>query len=174
VEIFLTGITTKLGRPIKADLNSQVDNVDVDVRKFVPAEQLRLNMSVAPAADPNRLGVLAQDNQGFPNGRRLSDDVLDIGLQALEGTAVNGVVEAPAAGDKVDANENAFEKKFPYVALPNNTAVNAGGAEVAIKPTAGGGGVPTAPLLSGLLAILLIGAGAWVLRHRAQQDSPTE
>ncbi|ONI80853.1 hypothetical protein ALI22I_43905 [Saccharothrix sp. ALI-22-I] len=174
VEIFLTGITTKLGGPIKADLNSQVNNADVDKRKFVPSEQLRLNMSVAPAADPNRLGVLAKDNQGFPNGRRLTDDVLDIGLQALEGAAVNGVVEALAAGDKVDANENAFEKKFPYVALPNNTAVNAGAADVAIKPTAGGGGLPTAPLLSGLLAILLIGAGAWVLRHRAQQDSPTE
>ena len=173
VEIFLTGITTELGGPIKADLNSQVLNADVDARRFVPSEQLRLNMAVAPAAEPNRLGVLARDDQGFPNGRRLSDDVLDIGLQALEGAAVNGVVEALAAGDKVDANENAFEKRFPYVALPNNTAVNAGGAEVAIRPTAGGG-VPTAPLVSGLLAILLIGAGAWVLRHRGRQDSPTE
>ncbi|MBP2337668.1 hypothetical protein JOF41_003846 [Saccharothrix coeruleofusca] len=173
-EIFLTGITTKAGGPIKADLNSQLNNADVDKRRFVPSEQLRLNMGVAPAGEPNRLGVLAQDNQGFPNGRRLTDDVLDIGLQALEGAAVSGVVAALAAGDKVDANEQSFGNSFPYVALPNNVAVNSGGTDVAVKPTAGETGVPTAPLLSGLLAILLIGAGGWVLRHRGQQVSPSE
>ncbi|WP_309112298.1 DUF4331 domain-containing protein [Saccharothrix sp.] len=174
VEIFLTGITTKLGGPIKADLNSQVNNADVNPRKFVPSEQLRLNMGVPVSGDQNRLGVLAKDNQGFPNGRRLTDDVVDIGLQALEGATVNGVVEGLAAGDKVDANENAFGKQFPYVALPNNTAVNAGGGEVAIKPTAGGS-MPTAPLWGGLLAVLLIGAGFWIFRNRARQAaSPTE
>ncbi|MEU5696628.1 DUF4331 domain-containing protein [Actinosynnema sp. NPDC020468] len=174
-EIFLTGITTKAGGPVKADLNSQLDNQDVDRRKFTPSEQLRLNTAVAPAGEPNRLGVLVQDNQGFPNGRRLGDDVLDIGLQALEGAAVNGVVQALAAGDKVDANENAFGTTFPYVALPNNTAVNAGATAVAIEPTAGASGLPTTTLLGGSLAVLLIGAGAWVLRHRAgAQASPTE
>jgi Domain of unknown function (DUF4331) len=90
VEIFLTGITTKAGGPIKADLNSQLNNADVNADKFRPSEMLRLNMSVPVTAQPNRLGVLAGDLQGFPNGRRLTDDVLDIELQALEGAAQAG------------------------------------------------------------------------------------
>ena len=64
--------------------------------------------------------MLAGDLQGFPNGRRLADDVLDIELQALEGAAQTGkLVDALAAGDKVDANDNPFGGTFPYVALPN-------------------------------------------------------
>ncbi len=126
VEIFLTGITTKAGGPIKADLNSQLNNMDVDASKFRPSEMLRLNLSVPVSKSPNRLGLLGGDQQGFPNGRRLTDDVVDIELQALEGAALTGkLVDALAAGDKVDANDNAFGDKFPYVALPNTAAVNA-------------------------------------------------
>jgi hypothetical protein len=126
-EIFLTGITTKAGGPIKADLNSQLMNKDVDPQAFRPSEMLRLNLSVKPTASPNRLGVLGGDLQGFPNGRRLTDDVVDIELQALEGAAQTGkLVQALAAGDKVDANDNAFGRTFPYVALPNTSAANKG------------------------------------------------
>ncbi|MBM2620260.1 DUF4331 domain-containing protein [Actinoplanes sp. LDG1-06] len=127
VEIFLTGITTKAGGPIKADLNSQLNNKDVNPNRFRPSEMLRLNLSVPVAADPKRLGVLAGDLQGFPNGRRLTDDAVDIAVQAVEGAAQSGkLVDALAAGDKVDANDNAFGANFPYVALPNQGAVNAG------------------------------------------------
>ena len=56
--------------------------------------------------------MLAGDLQGFPNGRRLADDVVDIALQALEGAAQTGkLVDALAAGDKVDANDNAFRPR---------------------------------------------------------------
>jgi hypothetical protein len=126
-EIFLTGITTKSGGPIKTDLNSQLNNADVQASAFRPAEMLRLNLSVKPAANPNRLGVLGGDTQGFPDGRRLTDDVVDIELQALEGAAQTGkLVSALAAGDRVNANDHAFGKSFPYVALPNVGAVNQG------------------------------------------------
>ncbi|ANZ41429.1 hypothetical protein BBK82_41200 [Lentzea guizhouensis] len=167
VEIFLTGITTKLGGPIKADLNSQLNNADVNPKRFTPSEQLRLNTSVPPAASPNRLGVLGGDLQGFPNGRRLADDVLDIGVQALEGAAVSGIVPALAAGDKVDANDKAFGTSFPYVALPNNSAVNSGAAG-AVAPAAGGGGggLPDGMVLNAVLAALLIGSGVWLLSRR--------
>ena len=169
VEIFLTGITTKAGGPIKKDLNSQLNNADVDPKKFVASEMLRLNTSIPPTAKPNRLGVLGGDVQGFPNGRRLTDDVLDIGVQALEGAAVNGIVAALATGDKVDANHVAFGQKFPYVALPNNAGVNTQNSGSGIAPIAfGGPDLPTGPLLNGLLAAVLIGAGAWLLRHRPQ------
>src|SRR5262249_34430792 len=58
VEIFLTGITTKAGGPIHADLNSQLNNADVNPDRFRPSEMLRLNLSVPVTAAPNRLGVL--------------------------------------------------------------------------------------------------------------------
>jgi Domain of unknown function (DUF4331) len=120
VEIFLTGITTKANGPIQADLNSQLNNADVNPAKFSPAEMLRLNLGVPQASVPNRLGVLAGDLQGFPNGRRLTDDVVDSALQVMAGAAQTGkLVDALAAGDKVDANDVAFSQTFPYVALPN-------------------------------------------------------
>ncbi|WP_214106014.1 DUF4331 domain-containing protein [Acrocarpospora catenulata] len=122
VEIFLTGIAKKNG-PIKADLNSQILNKDAG--KLRPSEMLRLNMSVPVTANPNRLGVLAGDLQGFPNGRRLGDDVVDIALQAMAGAAQTGqLVQALAAGDKVDRNDVPFLTTFPYIPDPSNTAVN--------------------------------------------------
>ncbi|MGW0659226.1 DUF4331 domain-containing protein [Streptodolium elevatio] len=125
VEIFLTGIAKATNGPIQADLNSQLLNKDVDPKKFVPAEELRLNMSVPPAAKPNRLGVLGGDLAGFPNGRRLTDDVLDIELQALEGAAATGkLVPALAKGDMVDVNNKGFGNSFPYVGLPEYWPVN--------------------------------------------------
>ncbi|MER7862943.1 DUF4331 domain-containing protein [Amycolatopsis japonica] len=123
-EIFLTGITTKSGDKINLDLNSQLNNADVNPARFAPSEQLRLNTSIPVTAQPNRLGVLGGDLQGFPNGRRLADDALDISVQALEGAAVSGIVKALAAGDRVDRNDVPFGAVFPYVALPNNKAVN--------------------------------------------------
>jgi hypothetical protein len=188
VEIFLTGITTKAGGPIKADLNSQLNNADVDPAQFAASEMLRLNMSVPPAASPNRLGVLGGDLQGFPNGRRLADDVVDISVQAVEGAAVSGIVAPLAAGDKVDANNVPFGAMFPYVALPNTTAVSqqqAGSASVPPAGGTGGGGAPpvTGARLTGfslpggvplwapiaVAAAVLIGAGVLVLRRRSRQ-----
>lgn len=148
VEIFLTGITTQGDGPIQADLNSQLMNTDVDRARFQPSEMLRLNLSVPVNPNPDRLGVLAGDLQGFPNGRRLTDDVVDIGIQALEGAALTGqLVDALAAGDGVDANNVAFSDTFPYVALPNGVAVNSqgpgvGGGAAGPGPSEGG---PTAP-----------------------------
>ncbi|MFY1669743.1 DUF4331 domain-containing protein [Plantactinospora sp. WMMB334] len=139
VEIFLTGITTKTpDGPIKVDLNSQLNNQDVRPSRFRPAEMLRLNLSTPVAEAPNRLGVLGGDLQGFPNGRRLTDDAVDIALQAVQGAAQTGkLVDALAAGDRVDANDNAFGDSFPYLALPNVGAVNSaagGGAGTGAAP----------------------------------------
>src|SRR5262249_20639340 len=43
-----------------------------------PAEELRLNVAIPVTKDPKRLGVLDGDIGGFPNGRRLTDDIIDI------------------------------------------------------------------------------------------------
>jgi hypothetical protein len=128
VEVFLTGICTEAnGCPgnveaLEADLNSQLLNRDVDPAQFVASEMLRLNMSVPVTAEPNRLGVIAGDLQGFPNGRRLSDDVVDIGLKVLEGALTGADTEVFT--DAVDANDVSFSRTFPYVAQPHQRAVN--------------------------------------------------
>ena len=81
-------------------------------------------MSVPVTATPNRLGVLGGDFQGFPNGRRLGDDVVDIELDALEGAARTGMVPpALMNGDGVNSGP-AYTNTFPYTPLPNTASVN--------------------------------------------------
>jgi hypothetical protein len=104
VQVFLTGLPGA----------NQPPNV-------VPAEMIRLNVAVPVTAQPNRLGALADDLGGFPNGRRLADDVVDISLRVVAGVLVTGFNKAPnnALTDGVDANDEAFLSTFPYVALPH-------------------------------------------------------
>ena len=94
----------------------------------VQADLLRLNTAIPPAANPSPLGALAGDFQGFPNGRRLADDVTDIEVRAVAcgyGPILAGALGlcnlSPnnTIGDGVDANENTFLSSFPYVAAPN-------------------------------------------------------
>ena len=91
------------------------------------ADLLRLNTSIPPAAVPNRLGVLAGDFAGFPNGRRLGDDIIDIDLRAFAegyGPILHAALGLPdktpndQLGDGVDTNDKAFLSTFPYVATP--------------------------------------------------------
>jgi hypothetical protein len=90
----------------------------------VPSSQLRLNTSIMPSDNPNRLGVLAGDNAGFPNGRRPIDDVVDIELRALAGgTLLTPDFNHPPnnqLGDGVDANDVPLRKAFPYLADPQD------------------------------------------------------
>src|SRR5579863_10087741 len=57
----------------------------------IKAEQLRLNTSIKPASTPNSLGLLGLDVAGFPNGRRVFDDVATIALRAVAGAALGFV-----------------------------------------------------------------------------------
>jgi hypothetical protein len=129
VEIFLTGVCTGAkGCPsgvaaLEADLNSQLLNRD-RASTFVASEMLRLNMNVAPtAADKiSPLGVIGGDLNGFPNGRRLFDDVVDIELKVLEGAVLGA--DTTVFNDKVDRNDVPFLGTFPFVAQPHQQAVN--------------------------------------------------
>jgi len=92
------------------------------------ADELRLNTSIPVAASPNKLGVLAGDFAGFPNGRRLGDDVVDIELRAVA-CGYGPILHAALGlcdlspndqlGDGVDANDEPFLSTFPYVAAPH-------------------------------------------------------
>ncbi len=105
VTIFLTGIPGLNQRP-----------------NVTPSEMLRLNVAIASTASPNPLGVLGGDTQGFPNGRRLGDDVVDIALRAMAGAtpltpSFNTGINA-RLGDGVPANDKPLLPSFPFVPTP--------------------------------------------------------
>ncbi len=79
----------------------------------VPADTLKINLGVAPAAKENRFGVIGGDNAGFPNGRRLADDVVDSELRVVGGYLIGKKLPL---GDGVDQNDVPFLSTFPYVA----------------------------------------------------------
>jgi len=86
------------------------------------ADTLKLNLGVPPAAEEGRFGVLGGDLAGFPNGRRLADDVTDIELRVIGGALLKpeeGGKQIPL-GDGVDRNDKPFRSSFPYVALPTD------------------------------------------------------
>ncbi len=118
VTIFLTGIGPVPG--LLPDGLNQPANVK-------PAALLRLNVAVPPKGcnqGASRLGLLALDVAGFPNGRRLCDDVVDIALQAMAGATpfTPDFNKAPnnTLGDFVNCNPIKFFDSFPYVASPEN------------------------------------------------------
>jgi len=91
-----------------------------------PVEELRLNLStpITPAAKVSRLGVLGGDNQGWPNGRRLGDDVIDTAEQAVGGFLKG--VKLPL-GDGVNADDQKLLDSFPYAADPQSGFANTKG-----------------------------------------------
>ena len=96
-----------------------------------PVDTLKVNLGTPVTDNPQSLGALAGDLQGYPNGRRLTDDVVDIDLQVFAGELADPNVlgadacKAPAKcpnpnnlGDGVPGNDKAFLSTFPYVGLP--------------------------------------------------------
>lgn len=103
----------------------------------VPSEQLRLNVAIPPSAKPNRLGVLGKDLAGFPNGRRLGDDVVDIELRVVAGVLVNGYNISPnnVLGDGVDTTALPTSNTFPYQAAPYSSYYDYPGQSVGLPGT---------------------------------------
>jgi hypothetical protein len=87
-------------------------------------DELRLNMSIPPAASPNRMGVLGGDTAGFPNGRRLGDDVIDIAEQVMAGFLKGNKVPL---GDGVNAGDLPNLAAFPYEPAPQSGFGNSKG-----------------------------------------------
>ena len=89
-------------------------------------EYLRLNVGIAPTAiaSQNRLGLLGGDFAGFPNGRRVFDDITDIALRAVAGgtpfTPATNIAPNNTLGDGVSFNpEGPLLTRFPYLLPPN-------------------------------------------------------
>jgi Domain of unknown function (DUF4331) len=91
------------------------------------ADMLRLNTAIKPAASPNILGVIGGDLAGFPNGRRVFDDVVTIELRAIAGLTVPLVDKTftpdKAAGQVTDGLDPSsvsapYLGQFPYLGVP--------------------------------------------------------
>ena len=117
-----------------------------------PADLLRLNMAIPASATENNLGVIAGDNAGFPNGRRVGDDVVDILERVVGGGILSSAdcyaTESVGAGfdcadgggtpqssfgmvfpnnamnDGVNANDVPFLSAFPYLGTPHEGFVH--------------------------------------------------
>ncbi len=120
----INGLQTEVG--LNAPEKDRTDLVDtllkgvpglnqIDKANPVPTDTLKLNMGTMPSQTPNRFGMLGGDNAGFPNGRRLEDDVTDIYVQLFGGFLKGNRLPA---GDGVDQNDKAFLPVFPYQASP--------------------------------------------------------
>lgn len=100
----------------------------------VPAEMIRINTAISGtlcSPMPSPLGILGGDACGFPNGRRLNDDVVEISLLAVAGAAYEVLDDRDAnftfnpalidvLDDGLDGNDKAFQGTFPYLAIPHS------------------------------------------------------
>jgi hypothetical protein len=90
------------------------------------ADQLRLNVAIPPTSSPNRLGLLGGDLAGFPNGRRLTDDVVTIELRAVAGATYPLVQPSYTPDGAVSAIEDGtfnnpgrvLLNDFPFIGTP--------------------------------------------------------
>jgi hypothetical protein len=132
----LAAVINKLYPSVKAPETNRDDLVQVLLTGIpnvtftgtTPADELRINLStpVTPADKVSRLGVLGGDLQGWPNGRRLNDDVIDIAEQAVAGFLKDNKVPL---GDGVNNGDTGTMSTFPYVADPPSGAENTKGQQ---------------------------------------------
>jgi hypothetical protein len=99
------------------------------------AEMLRLNMAIPPTTSGvSNLGLIGKDVAGFPNGRRVFDDVVTIELRALAGAtlslvdksytpdaAATAITDGLTSGPTdVTANgDESYLATFPYLGVPH-------------------------------------------------------
>ena len=92
------------------------------------ADMLRLNMAIPPTTtNPNPLGLIGGDAAGFPNGRRVFDDVVTIELRAIAGVTyplVNKAYKPDAAASEVTdglgPSSTRYLSAFPYLGTPQS------------------------------------------------------
>jgi hypothetical protein len=93
----------------------------------VLADMMRLNVAIPPASSPNPLGVVGGDLAGFPNGRRVFDDVVTVELKAIAGATIplvdsdytpDGAVGAVDQGITPDPSR--YQSTFPYLGTPHD------------------------------------------------------
>jgi hypothetical protein len=90
------------------------------------ADELRLNVAIPPTSSPNPLGLVYGDPAGFPNGRRVFDDVVTIELRAFAGLTYPLVAKyapdgaAAAIADGLTDASTSYLPTFPYLGTPQS------------------------------------------------------
>jgi hypothetical protein len=91
----------------------------------VESDMLRLNVAIPPAGSPNSLGLIGGDAAGYPNGRRVEDDVVTIELRAVAGVTIPLVDPsftpdgaAGAVTDGTSDTNGGTTSTFPYLGNP--------------------------------------------------------
>ncbi|HVB07067.1 MAG TPA: DUF4331 domain-containing protein [Acidimicrobiales bacterium] len=114
--IFLTGIPAGVVSPAFSTFTGKTE-----------ADMLRLNVAIPAASSPNALGVVGGDVAGFPNGRRVADDVVTIELRALAGATIPLVDKSftpdkaiSAVSDGVSGTGIPLLATFPYLGTPHS------------------------------------------------------
>jgi hypothetical protein len=136
-DVFLTGMVLASEFTIQTATGPMALPAGFNVNRpasVVPAEMIRVNTAIKGnlcSPTPSRLGVLGGDACGFPNGRRLGDDIVEIELLAVAGAAyavLDGRDRSFAfnssligvLSDGVDDNDEPFQSVFPYLASPHS------------------------------------------------------
>lgn len=127
IPILYPGVTVPPGprTDIQTVFLTGIPGVNEMTAGYTPAEYLRLNTGIAPTAaicKGKRMGVLAGDVAGFPNGRRLEDDVTDAALRVVAGgyvlTPDYNVSPNNILSDGVAYNDRGCTPSFPYMGEP--------------------------------------------------------
>jgi len=91
------------------------------------ADMLRLNVAIPPAKTPNPLGVVGGDLAGWPNGRRVFDDVVTVELRAIAGVTyplVDKTFTPDGAASKIEQGvgpgADRYQSTFPYLGTPHD------------------------------------------------------
>jgi hypothetical protein len=92
-----------------------------------PADMLRLNVAIPPSSNPNALGVVGGDLAGYPNGRRVFDDVVSIELKAVAGATIPLVdptftpdAAVAAVSSYLTPGTDRYQAAFPYLGTPHD------------------------------------------------------
>ncbi|MBA2253580.1 MAG: DUF4331 domain-containing protein [Chloroflexi bacterium] len=132
-DIFLTGMVLENPFTIETAGGPMTLPAGFNINRpagVVPSEMLRINTAIKGDTckpTPSRLGVLGGDACGFPNGRRLFDDVVEIELLAVAGAAYEALDDSDSSfsfnpaligvlTDGVNRNDKDFRPYFPYFA----------------------------------------------------------
>jgi hypothetical protein len=96
---------------------------------------LRLNLAIPPSKSPSNLGLIGGDPAGYPNGRRVFDDVVTIELRAIAGAtlplvdptykpdAAAGAITPGLTSGPTDLTAKGTESylsTFPYLGVPHS------------------------------------------------------
>ncbi|WP_246234688.1 DUF4331 domain-containing protein [Streptomyces boluensis] len=117
--LFLKGIGASNGAKFGYDLNTHTMNADADAGRIALAEELRLNLTTPVTGTPHPDGLIAGDKQGFPNGRRINDNIDGPLIRMLMGEPGGRSAEGLLPKPIIDQQPADAKSTFPYLNVPN-------------------------------------------------------